>query len=226
MASIRARVKAVDTGPAPLERYRALLGDDAWSAFEGSLNAFALKMRGRAVWNVNSTARGGGVAELLAALIPYDRGAGIDERWLVIEGSPEFFQVTKKIHMLLHGLSPDGSHLGAAERGEHELTTARNSAALVEVIKPVDVAILHDPQTAGLVPTLAAHGVKLIWRSHVGVDRPNEMARAARRFLTPYGAAARAFCFSRPPHWGEATGRARCPITRPSLQGSSPKAQD
>ncbi|HKB19216.1 MAG TPA: glycosyltransferase [Candidatus Dormibacteraeota bacterium] len=226
MASIRARVKAVDTGPAPLERYRALLGDDAWSAFEGSLNAFALKMRGRAVWNVNSTARGGGVAELLAALIPYDRGAGIDERWLVIEGSPEFFQVTKKIHMLLHGLSPDGSHLGAAERGEYERTTARNAAALVEVIKPDDVAILHDPQTAGLVPTLAAHGVKLIWRSHVGVDRPNEMVRAAWRFLTPYVAAASAFVFSRRAYVWEGTDESRVRIIAPCIDAFSTKNQD
>src|SRR5260370_39996126 len=145
-----------------------------------------MKMRRKAVWNVNSTARGGGVAELLAALIPSDRGAGIDERWLVIEGSPEFFQVTKKIHMLLHGVSPDGSHLGAAERAEYERTTARNGAALVEVIKPGDVAILHDPQTAGLVPTLAAHGAKVIWRATVGVDRPTQMRGGAARLMTPY----------------------------------------
>src|SRR5260370_2627760 len=129
MASIRARVKAVDTGPAPLERYRALLGDDAWSAFEGSLNAFALKMRGRAVWNVNSTARGGGVAELLAARIPYDRGAGIDGRWLVIEGSPEFFQGTNKFPMLLHVRSPDASPLAPADLATTTPTTARHPAS-------------------------------------------------------------------------------------------------
>src|SRR5260370_744554 len=101
---------------------------------------------------------------------------------------------------------------GAGERGEYERTTARNAAALVEVIKPDDVAILHDPQTAGLVPTLAAHGVKLIWRSHVGVDRPNEMVRAAWRFLTPYVAAASAFVFSRPAYVWEGTDESRVRI--------------
>jgi len=179
MAAIRARVQAVDTGPAPIERYRALLGGDAWTHFERSMRAFALTMRGKVVWNVNSTARGGGVAELLAALIPYDRSAGVDERWLVIEGSPEFFQVTQKIHMLLHGASPNDSGLGAAEREEYEQTLGRNATALVELMKPGDVAVLHDPQTAGLVPALTAHGVRVIWRSHVGVDQPNDKARSA-----------------------------------------------
>src|SRR5438270_655244 len=100
MAATRAQVHAVDTGPSPIERYRSLLGKEAWSQFASAMRAFAVKLRGRVVWNVNSAGRGGGVAELLAALIPYDRSVGVDERWLVIDGTPEFFQVTKRVHML------------------------------------------------------------------------------------------------------------------------------
>jgi hypothetical protein len=60
---------------------------------------------GRVVWNVNSTARGGGVAEMLVSLFAYARGAGIDARWVVIAGNEEFFALTKRIHNFLHGSS-------------------------------------------------------------------------------------------------------------------------
>src|SRR5205807_10182958 len=130
MAATRAQVHAVDTGPSPIERYRSLLGKEAWSQFAGAMRAFAVKLRGRVVWNVNSTGRGGGVAELLSALIPYDLAAGVDERWVAIEGSHDFFGVTKKIHTLLHGVAADGVELTAAERRVYEETLAPNASAL------------------------------------------------------------------------------------------------
>src|SRR5207245_9877235 len=99
--------------------------------------------------------------------------------------------------MLLPGVSPDGSELSPAERAEYEETLGRNAAALVELMKPGDVAVLHDPQTAGLVPALTGHGVKVIWRSHVGRDQPNDMVRSASLSLTPNLTTASAFGFSR-----------------------------
>ncbi|TMC54430.1 MAG: glycosyltransferase [Chloroflexi bacterium] len=226
MAATRARVHAVDTGPSPIERYRSLLGEEAWSQFDSAMRAFAAKLRGKVVWNVNSAGRGGGVAELLAALIPYDRSVGVDERWLVIEGSPDFFQVTKRIHMLLHGVSPDGSELSAAQRAEYEQTLEGNAAALVELMKPGDVAVLHDPQTAGLVPTLTGHGVKVIWRSHIGVDQPNDMVRTAWRFLTPYLETASAFVFSRTAYVWDGPDGSRIHIIAPCIDAFSTKNQD
>jgi len=62
---------------------------------------------GRVIWNINSTTQGGGVAELLGALLPYQRGAGIDSRWVAIDGTPAFFDFTKRLHMFLHGVSPN-----------------------------------------------------------------------------------------------------------------------
>ena len=70
---------------------------------------------GRTVWEVNSTAVGGGVAELLRTLPPYWRGAGIDVRWMVVRGSAEFFRVTKRLHNQLHGQPGDGGVLGIDE---------------------------------------------------------------------------------------------------------------
>ena len=68
---------------AAVERYRPLLGEPVWAELSHSMSELAGALHGRSLWNVNSTAHGGGGAELLASLIPYDRGAGIDERWLV-----------------------------------------------------------------------------------------------------------------------------------------------
>src|SRR5205823_5628903 len=116
----------------------------------GAFSLLAERLRGRVVWNVNSTPRGGGVAELLATLIPYSRGAGIDERWVVIEGSREFFDFTKKAHTLLHGVAPDGSDVTREERRVYEETMQRNTGPLLEMIRPGDVAVLHDPQTEDL----------------------------------------------------------------------------
>ena len=86
------------------ERFRSVLSPARFEAFEqGMLRAREL-LAGRVVWNVNSTARGGGVAELLESLVAYARGAGVDVRWVVIEGTLDFFAVTKRIHNRLHGV--------------------------------------------------------------------------------------------------------------------------
>src|SRR5689334_17809227 len=195
MAVTPATIERVDLSPQPLERYLPLLGDGAFETFHAAMDEFAALLRPRIVWNVNSTGRGGGVAELLAALIPYDIGAGVDERWVVIEGSPDFFAVTKKIHSLLHGVAPDGAELTDAERRTYEETLAPNAAALLELIRPGDVAVLHDPQTLGLIPALTEHGIKVVWRCHIGVDEPNAIARGAWHFLSPYLGGASALVF-------------------------------
>ena len=72
---------------------------------------------GRVVWNINSTAKGGGVAEMLQTLLAYGRGAGVDTRWLVLHGEEEFFAITKRLHNRLHGAAGDGGPLG---QHEHE----------------------------------------------------------------------------------------------------------
>src|SRR2546430_16644273 len=123
MAVTKAVIQAVDVGSAPIDRYRDLLGAEAWNAFELGMRDFADRMRGRTLWNVNSTPRGGGDAELLAALIPYDRAAGVDERWQVIEGSPEFSAITKSIHTLCNGVVSDGPELTSVDRGGNVRTT-------------------------------------------------------------------------------------------------------
>jgi hypothetical protein len=108
----------------------------------------------RRVLNVNSTATGGGVAEMLATLIGYARGAGVETGWLVIEGDLDFFTLTKRIHNGLYGSPGDGGELGSSERASYERTLAANVARICEEARPGDVVIVHDPQPAGLIGPL------------------------------------------------------------------------
>jgi trehalose synthase len=226
MATTGASLQQVELSPTPIERYRPLLGDDAFATFGIAMHDFAARTRGRVVWNVNSTGRGGGVAELLGSLIPYDIAAGVDERWVVIDGSPDFFAVTKKIHTLLHGVAPDGVELNADERRVYEETLAPNAAALLELMRPGDVALLHDPQTLGLIPALTEQGIKVVWRCHIGVDEPNAVARGAWRFLSPYLRTASALVFSRNAYVWEGCERSRVRIIAPCIDPFTNKNRD
>jgi trehalose synthase len=223
---VTAKLHQVETGAAPIERFRPLLDRDVWSALNGGLAQVAQTMHDRVLWNVNSTARGGGVAELLASLIPYDRGAGIDERWLVIEGSPDFFKVTKKIHGMLHGVASDGARLSAEEEHQYELVTANNAGPLLELIHPGDVVILHDPQTVGLIPSLTERGAHVVWRSHIGVDTANDIVRDAWKFLRPYLDTAGACVFSRASYVWEGLDPGRVRVIAPCIDPFSTKNAD
>ena len=85
-------------------------------------------MRGRSIVHINSTAEGGGVAELLRSNLGYLAAAGLDVRWLVFEGDPPFFQITKRLHNRLHGDLGDLGPLGSEERAHYEAVTARTSS--------------------------------------------------------------------------------------------------
>src|SRR5215211_3152343 len=181
---------------------------------------------GRVVWSVSSTAKGGGVAEMLRSLIAYARGGGVDARWVVIAGEEPFFRVTKRIHNRLHGAAGDGGRLGKRERAIYERTVAGNAEELRSLVQPGDLVLLHDPQTAGLVAPLRAAGAHVVWRCHVGLDTPDRLARSAWRFLLPYLTEADAFVFSRQAFVWDDLHPERIVIIPPSIDAFSPKNQD
>ena len=190
-------MREVRIEPIPLDRLTALLEPERVAR----LSTYAAEARelldGRIVWNVNATATGGGVAEMLQALLAYGRGAGVDTRWLVLDGTPEFFRLTKRVHNLLHGSSGDGGALGDAERELYERVLADNVTSLLGQVRAGDVVILHDPQAAGLVPSLESAGVHTVWRCHIGRDTPNDQTEEAWAFLRPYVEHFDAVIFSR-----------------------------
>jgi trehalose synthase len=215
----------VEIPPERPERFRELLGDrfeEVVTAVGQAREVFA----GRVLWHINSTASGGGVAELLQTLLGYARGAGVDGRWGVIEGDGAFFEVTKRIHNRLHGVPGDGGELGEAQRRVYEAILEPQAAELASMVRDRDVVYLHDPQTAGLVPALAATGASVVWRCHVGVDEPNDLARSAWSFLLPYLAESDAYVFSRSQFVWDGLPEEKVWIVAPSIDAFSPKNQD
>ncbi|MBI5310362.1 MAG: glycosyltransferase [Actinobacteria bacterium] len=180
-------------------------------------------LEGRTVWHINTTAQGGGVAEMLASLVAYARGAGIDARWCVIGGDQEFFAVTKRIHNRLHGAPGDGDALDERARRSYEATLAFSGKALRSRVRPGDIVIFHDPQTAGLVPMLEGSGAHLVWRCHIGVDDANELAKETWDFLRPYVDVAHELIFSRVQHVWSGIEAERTRIVPPAIDHRSPK---
>src|SRR5437588_10030630 len=108
-----AQLSHIPVGPMDPRRFRTVLSPDAYNALVDLVERGSRQLAGRVIWNVNSTAKGGGVVELLRPLLGYSRGGGVDARWAVISGAPEFFAITKRIHNRLHGFEGDGGPLGA-----------------------------------------------------------------------------------------------------------------
>jgi trehalose synthase len=194
-------VQALD--PARLE---PLIGPERMAGFEAVVEQAQQALTDRIVWNVNSTGVGGGVAEMLQTLLAYARGGGVDARWLVIQGDPAFFAITKRIHNGLYGSMGDGGDLGGGERLHYERTLRRNAEEIRALVRERDIVLLHDPQTAGLAATLRRAGALVVWRCHVGRDEPNEWTERAWSFLRPYLEEIDASVFSRSsfaPAWAD-----------------------
>jgi trehalose synthase len=179
------------------ERLSPLIGPKRTERFHKFARAARDMLSGRAVVNVNSTPTGGGVAEMLRTLLAYARGVGVDTRWFVINGDPEFFAITKRIHNHLYGALGDGGALGYAEHEYYEEVLRRNAAELLTVVRPGDIVLLHDPQVAGLAADFARAGATVVWRCHVGSDTANEHVDEAWAFLRPYLDDVDAYVFSR-----------------------------
>jgi trehalose synthase len=207
------------------ERFRSLLGERFEQVDEAIATAREL-LAGRVIWHVNSTARGGGVAEMLQSLLAYARGAGVDVRWMTISGNPEFFQITKRLHNRLHESPGDGGPLGPAERHVYESALIEAADELALLVEPGDIVYIHDPQPAGLIPHIKTRDLSMIWRCHIGVDNPGEIAREAWDFLRPDIVDADAYVFSRQRFVWSGLDEERIWIVPPSIDAFSPKNQD
>jgi trehalose synthase len=190
-------MREVEIDAIPLDRLAALLEPERVERVAEYAERAQKLLDGRTVWSVNATATGGGVAEMLQALLAYSRGAGVDARWLVLEGTPEFFGFTKRLHNVLHGSAGDGGSVGEEERATYEEVLEKNLKNLLRFVRPDDVVLLHDPQTAGLVPGVRETGARVVWRSHIGRDTSNDLTDLGWAFLRPYVEEADAVIFSR-----------------------------
>jgi trehalose synthase len=143
---------------------------------------------GRRLVMVNSTAQGGGVAELLPALLGLMRDLGIDAQWLVMETQdPAFYRLTKHLHNLIHGIGDPS--LSLADRALYDRVSVENADAIEAFLSPGDVLVIHDPQPMGAGALLRNRmDIAAIWRCHIGLDHETPQTRAAWDFLDPYAA--------------------------------------
>jgi len=221
-------MEAVQVRTRDPQSFTQVVGAERADALALVVGAEALeRLHGRAVININSTAAGGGVAEMLHVLLGYVRGVGIDTSWLVIGGEPEFFDITKRVHNHLYGTAGDGGPLGPHEHEIYDATLAPERDALASYVRPGDIVIIHDPQPAGLAEHAKKLGCHVVWRCHVGIEEQNEYSREGWEFLRPflepfvdhYVFTDRQF----PPDW---VPKHRYTTIWPSIDPFSPKNQD
>ena len=217
-------VESVAVARRPVAQLEPVIGAERHARLIRAADEFRDRLGSRTVWNVSSTAVGGGVAEMLQVLLGYVEDLRIPSRWMVITGDAEFFVLTKRLHNQIHGETAGGP-LSAADGGHYARMLAANAAELVAQVRPGDLVLLHDPQTAGLTAALAEAGAQVAWRSHIGLDWENEATRAAWSFLRPHLTAARGYVFSRREYVPDWVAREHVAIIPPSIDPFSPKNQ-
>ena len=146
-------------------------------------------LKGRKVWMINSTAQGGGVAEMLPKLIKLLRDVGVRAEWAVMETErPEFFGLTKRLHNLIHGAGDP--RLGAAERELYDAVSRQTAQEARALLAKDDILVVHDPQPLGAGAFLKRElGLRSIWRCHIGLDEETPETVAVWKFLRPYAEA-------------------------------------
>ncbi len=156
-----------------LEDYESIVGPQVIE----ELKILAKNLEGKRVLHINSTAVGGGVAEILNRMVPLLGELGVQTRWDVIKGGEAFYAVTKKMHNALHG--------------DEQVFTDKDFDTFFDVqennLKQMrlddDIIFIHDPQPIGLIKKKKENKNKWIWRCHVDVSNPQA---AVWNFLRPF----------------------------------------
>jgi len=156
-----------------LQDYAAIVGEPEIL----ELRELARLLAGRRVKMVNSTAVGGGVAEILNRLVPLIAELNVPTRWEVITGGEKFFHVTKAFHNALHGASYDGM----ADWFETFLATNEENRRRMQFEE--DFIVIHDPQPAALIAERPSGPQRWIWRCHIDLSNPNPLVW---EFLRPW----------------------------------------
>jgi trehalose synthase len=159
-----------------IENYEPLVGSET----VGRIRRKAAKLKGLRVANFNSTYYGGGVAETISALTLLMNSLGLRTEWRVIQGTPDFFSITKRMHNALQGGSID---LSSIKKEIFEQVIYENS---VRNFLEHDFIIVHDPQP---LPLIEHYEKKCpwIWRCHLDLSRPEvETWKYLRRWIDTY----------------------------------------
>jgi trehalose synthase len=146
-----------------VDDYRPIVGDNVlYEIFQK-----AKRLYGKHILHINSTYQGGGVAEILATLIPLMNDIGIDTGWRILHGNPDFFTITKKFHNALQGQPVNLSKI------KRSLYTVTNENFALYTHIDHDCVIIHDPQPLPLIKYHKKHQ-PWIWRCHIDLSNPSE----------------------------------------------------
>lgn len=163
---------------AKIEKYAPIVGQ----AVIDDLQLLAEKLKGKTVQHINSTAVGGGVAEILSRMVPLLKELGVESRWDVIKGGEQFFSVTKKFHNALHGRKDEISEK------DFDIFWETSQKNIEEMDICGDIVFVHDPQPIALIKKRTQN--KWIWRCHIDVSDPNEKVwHFLNSFIIHYDAA-------------------------------------
>ena len=157
-----------------VEAYRRVVADE----LVAELRDLAKPLRGLRLLELSSTATGGGVAELLASLVPLEVDLGLRAEWQVITADAGFFAVTKRIHNGMQGMPVE---LDAREQDEYLRHNEANARGLAT--GEFDVVIVHDPQPAAVRSFLPNAAGRWVWRCHIDSSAPHPPVWG---FLRPY----------------------------------------
>ena len=157
----------------PLENYADVVGAGEIE----ELRALAKPLRGRSIEMINSTAVGGGVAEILNRLVPLAEELDLNIRWDVMKGAEEFFDVTKSFHNALHGEPYQ------AQPRDFEVFLSYNQQNRATLPLDAEFMVIHDPQPAALIDARQPGSNHWVWRCHIDLSHPN---RAVWDFLEKF----------------------------------------
>ncbi len=148
------------------------------------LHILGNKLQNKTVQNINSTAVGGGVAEILTRMVPLLKQLGVNARWDVIKGNEKFFNITKKIHNALHGVN----EVISSEDLEYFVEVNREN--IEEISSFDDIVFIHDPQPIALIEKKEDIGKRWIWRCHIDFTDPQpDIMNFLKSYIEKYDSA-------------------------------------
>ncbi len=203
-------LKHIEVGTQSIDDYYPIVGEQKVD----ELKSQAARLNGARILHINSTAYGGGVAELLRSHIPLLRSLGIDSDWMVIRGDDTFFGITKAFHNALQG----GEYV--LDSHTKEVYLANNSRNARYLDGDYDYIVVHDPQPAAMRLIHGGNRSKWVWRCHIDTSNPHP---EVWQFLQPYVEAYDAMVYTMDQYVARELPSEKISFMPPAIDPLSPK---
>jgi trehalose synthase len=195
-----------------LDSYKEIIGEKELQ----NIRSLAKKLKDKSVVHINSTAYGGGVAEMLQRIVPLMNDVGLHADWKVIKGENEFFDVTKSFHNALQGKEMPLTE----EMKQPYLKYNKMNAEQLEL--DYDYVVVHDPQPLALIDYQPKKRGKWVWRCHIDLSQPNQ---TYWRFMEPYLAKYDAYIFTAKQYIKSPLEKRNVALITPSIDPLSDKSK-